>query len=215
MINDSFRHIGLRRKLVFELQAKGIRDTSVLNAIAEVPRHLFIDNAFVEYAYSDKAFPIESGQTISQPSTVAFQSSLLDLSKGMKVLEIGTGSGYQSSILYRMGAKVFSVERHRNLFLTTKSLLDKLGYAVRLFHGDGFKGLHAYAPFDRVLVTCGATEIPMNLVHQLKPGGIMIIPLGSENEYIMTKIIKSSSGPHEIYQFDSYKFVPMLRNKVS
>ena len=153
MINDNFRHLGLRRKLVFELRSKGIMDENVLSAISEVPRHLFIDNAFVEFAYSDQAFPIESGQTISHPSTVAFQTSLLEVKKGMKVLEIGTGSGYQASILHRMGAKVHSIERHKNLYLSTKKRLSQLGYGPKLFFGDGFEGLPLFAPFDRIIVT--------------------------------------------------------------
>ncbi|MFN5325018.1 MAG: protein-L-isoaspartate(D-aspartate) O-methyltransferase [Bacteroidota bacterium] len=209
--SDSFRHLGLRRKLVFELRSKGIKDEAVLQAIAEIPRHLFLDNAFVEMAYEDRAFPILSGQTISHPSTVAFQTSLLELKPGMKVLEIGTGSGYQASVLFAMGVKVFTLERHKQLYIKTKSLVEKLGYGIKMFLGDGFEGLSTYAPFDRILVTCGAAEFPHKLIDQLKKGGVMVIPYGVENEYCMTKITKDSSGNISFQAFDSFKFVPMVR----
>jgi protein-L-isoaspartate(D-aspartate) O-methyltransferase len=213
MINDTFRHQGMRRRLVDELKAKGIQNEQVLNAIAEVPRHLFMDNAFLEYAYQDKAFPIEAEQTISQPYTVAYQSQLLLLEKGMKVLEIGTGSGYQTSILYKMGAKVFSVERHKVLYSKSLALLKELGYNVRTFYGDGFKGLPSFAPFDRIIVTCGAREIPQELVKQLNPGGVLVLPLGPENEQIMTTVLKKNDQSVEIVTFDKFRFVPMLENK--
>ena len=210
---DSFRHVGLRRKLVFELRSKGIKDESVLSAIEQVPRHLFIDNAFVEHAYADMAFPILSGQTISHPSTVAFQTSLLNLTPGMKVLEIGTGSGYQASVLFKMGVKVFSIERHRALYMNTKKLLEKLGYGIKTFFGDGFEGLPTYAPYDRIIVTCGAAEFPSQLLDQLKPGGAMVIPYGVENDYVMTKVEKDFQGKVATKSFDSFKFVPMIRSK--
>ncbi|MFM7767195.1 MAG: protein-L-isoaspartate O-methyltransferase family protein, partial [Bacteroidota bacterium] len=159
-----------------------------MSAIEQVPRHLFLDNAFVEHAYADMAFPILSGQTISHPSTVAFQTSLLNLTPGIKVLEIGTGSGYQASVLYKMGVKVFSIERHRALYMNTKKLLEKLGYGIKTFFGDGFEGLPTYAPYDRIIVTCGAAEFPVKLLDQLAIGGIMVIPFGEQGNYIMNKL---------------------------
>ncbi len=213
MIVDTFRHQGMRRRLVDELRKKGINNELVLQAIADVPRHLFMDNAFLEFAYADKAFPIEAGQTISQPYTVAYQSQLLLLEKGMKVLEIGTGSGYQTSVLYKMGAKVYSIERHKVLNNKAVALLQELNYNVKLFYGDGFKGLPSFAPFDRILITCGARIVPPELVKQLVVGGIMVLPLGPENEQIMTTVIKKDADSYEMMSFDKFKFVPMLENK--
>ena len=172
-----------------------------------------MDNAFLEFAYQDKAFPIEAGQTISQPYTVAYQSQLLLLEKGMKVLEIGTGSGYQTSILYKMGAKVYSIERHKVLNNKAVSLLQELNYNVKLFYGDGFKGLPSFAPFDRILITCGARIVPPELVKQLVIGGILVLPLGPENEQVMTTVIKKDADSYEMMSFDKFKFVPMLENK--
>lgn len=213
MINDTFKHQGMRRKLVEEVKKKGIVDEKVLQAISEVPRHLFMDKAFLEYSYQDKAFPIEAGQTISQPYTVAYQTQLLLLEKGMKVLEIGTGSGYQTSVLFKMGVKVFSIERHKILFSNTQKLLSDLNYNVKLFYGDGFKGLPTFAPFDRIIVTCGAREIPGELVKQLVNGGILVIPLGPENEQVMTTLVKKDEKTNEIFSFEKFRFVPMLENK--
>jgi len=213
MIIDNFKHQGMRKNLVEGLRSKGINNERVLQAIAEVPRHLFMDNAFLEMAYQDKAFPIEAGQTISQPYTVAYQSQLLLPEKGMKVLEIGTGSGYQSSVLYKMGAKVFSIERHKILFSKTQKLLNDLGYSIKTFYGDGFKGLPSYAPFDRIIITCGAREVPPDLLKQLTKGGIMVIPLGPENEQVMTTILKKSETEFETITFDKFRFVPMLEHK--
>ncbi len=213
MIEDNFRHQGMRRKLVAEIQRKGISNDQVLQAIGEVPRHLFLDKAFLELAYADKAFPIEAGQTISQPYTVAYQTQLLLLEKGMKVLEIGTGSGYQTSILYKMGVKVFSIERHKTLFSKTSSLLNELNYSVKLFYGDGFKGLPAFAPFDRIIITCGVGEIPAKLVKQLKNGGLLVLPLGPENEQIMTTVLKKDENTTEVISLERFRFVPMLENK--
>ncbi|MBK8874861.1 MAG: protein-L-isoaspartate(D-aspartate) O-methyltransferase [Bacteroidetes bacterium] len=210
---DTFRHQGMRKRLVDELRSKGINNELVLQAIADVPRHLFMDNAFLEFAYQDKAFPIEAGQTISQPYTVAYQSQLLLLEKGMKVLEIGTGSGYQTSILYKMGAKVYSIERHKVLNNKAVSLLQELNYNVKLFYGDGFKGLPSFAPFDRILITCGARIVPPELVKQLVIGGILVLPLGPENEQVMTTVIKKDADSYEMMSFDEFKFVPMLENK--
>ncbi|MBL0071330.1 MAG: protein-L-isoaspartate(D-aspartate) O-methyltransferase [Bacteroidetes bacterium] len=210
---DTFRHQGMRKRLVDELRSQGINNELVLQAIADVPRHLFMDNAFLEFAYQDKAFPIEAGQTISQPYTVAYQSQLLLLEKGMKVLEIGTGSGYQTSILYKMGAKVYSIERHKVLNNKAVSLLQELNYNVKLFYGDGFKGLPSFAPFDRILITCGARIVPPELVKQLVIGGILVLPLGPENEQVMTTVIKKDADSYEMMSFDKFKFVPMLENK--
>lgn len=209
---DSFRHVGLRRKLVFELRAKGIKDEAVLNAISDIPRHLFIDNAFVEYAYTDTAFPILAGQTISHPSTVAYQTSLLEVRSGMKVLEIGTGSGYQASVLFKLGAKVYTLERQKALYMNTKKLIEKLGYGIKMYFGDGFEGLPSFAPYDRILVTCGASEFPDKLVDQLRPGGMLIIPYGVENEYKMIRFSKCLDNKMVSESFDSFKFVPMLKN---
>jgi protein-L-isoaspartate(D-aspartate) O-methyltransferase len=213
-LEDTFKHHGLRRQLVEEVKKKGIKDEKVLSAIAALPRHFFMDKAFLEFAYQDKAFPIEAGQTISQPYTVAYQTQLLGIEKGQKVLEIGTGSGYQTCILCEMQAKVFSIERQKTLFEKTKKLLTDMGQPAKLFYGDGFKGLPAFAPFDKIIITCGAASIPTELLKQLKPGGIMVAPIGSLQEQIMTIVIKKDETNHEIIELDKFKFVPMLENKV-
>ena len=212
MIEDSLKHQGMRRKLVEEIRKKGISNEEVLQAVGSVPRHLFLDKAFLEFSYQDKAFPIEAGQTISQPYTVAYQTQLLLPEKGMKVLEIGTGSGYQTSILYKLGLKVYSIERHKILYSNTSELLNTLNYNIRLFYGDGFKGLPAYAPFDRVLITCAVREIPSELIRQIKPGGIMVLPLGPENEQVMTTVIKKDDHNIEVISLEKFRFVPMLEN---
>ncbi|MCC6384696.1 MAG: protein-L-isoaspartate(D-aspartate) O-methyltransferase [Bacteroidia bacterium] len=213
-MEDNYRQQGLRRKLIEEIKSKGIDDQKVLNAIDEVPRHLFMDKAFLEFAYSDKAFPIEAGQTISQPYTVAFQTHLLDVYKGAKVLEVGTGSGYQAAVLEKLGAWVFSIERHKVLYEKTRKLLNKLGYSVNCFYGDGFKGLPPFAPFDRILITCGAPEIPHELLNQLKTGGIMVVPVGAGDVQQMTTILKKGDKDYEIHQSGKFRFVPMLQEKV-
>jgi protein-L-isoaspartate(D-aspartate) O-methyltransferase len=214
MLQDTFRHQGLRKQLVAELRKKGIVNEAVLEAIGKIPRHLFMDNAFLEIAYQDKAFPIACDQTISQPFTVAYQTQLLDPKKGEKVLEIGTGSGYQSAVLAEMGAKVFSIERHKPLFESSRKILDALNYPmVKTFFGDGFKGLPAFGPFDKILVTCGAPEIPLKLIEQLKTGGLMVIPVGPLSEQTMTSVLKKPNGETEIIHFDKFRFVPMLENK--
>lgn len=213
MFEDSLRHQGMRRRLVDEIRGKGISDELVLKAIGEVPRHLFMDQAFIDLAYQDKAFPIEADQTISQPYTVAYQSQLLMAEPGMKVLEIGTGSGYQTSVLCKMGLKVYSIERHKVLFTKVKKLLQELNLTARVFYGDGFKGLPTYGPYDRILVTCAAPSIPVELVRQLVPGGIMVVPLGAGNEQIMNTILKKNGDHFETFQYEKFRFVPMLANK--
>ncbi|MBL7928224.1 MAG: protein-L-isoaspartate(D-aspartate) O-methyltransferase [Bacteroidia bacterium] len=213
VLQDTFRHQGLRKKLIEEIKKKGITDRKVLDAIYEVPRHLFMDKAFLEYAYADKAFPIEAGQTISQPYTVAFQTHALDVFKGAKVLEVGTGSGYQAAVLAKLGAWVFSIERHKVLYEKTKKLLSSLGIDVNCFYGDGFKGLPPFAPFDRILVTCGAPHIPEELLKQLKPGGIMVVPVGAGVVQEMTSILKKGDGDYEIHALGKFRFVPMLEEK--
>ena len=212
-LEDNYRHKGLRKQLVDLLRTKGITDEVVLSAINEVPRHIFLDSSFVELAYQDKAFPIGSGQTISQPHTVAFQTQLLQVENGMKVLEIGTGSGYQACVLAAMGAKVFTIERQRNLYFKTKEVLDQLSFRVKTFLGDGFDGLPTYAPFDRIIITAGAPNIPENLIEQLKPSGIMVIPLDdAENEgQTMMRITKMEDGTLKKEAFGGFKFVPMLK----
>ena len=212
MQEDSYRHKGMRRSLVEELKNKGISDENVLNAINAVPRHVFLDSSFLNFAYQDKAFPIGSGQTISQPFTVAFQSSLLEIKKNMKVLEIGTGSGYQACVLAEMGAKVFSIERQRKLYTKTKAFLAEFPYRIKMFLGDGNKGLPTYGPFDRIIITAAAPEIPQALVDQLKVGGMMVIPL-CENESCQTmlRLTKQEDGSLKREEYGDFRFVPMLK----
>lgn len=214
MQEDNYRHKGMRQNLVQVLKDKGISDVNVLKAIGEVPRHVFLESSFVEFAYQDRPFPIGSGQTISQPFTVAMQSQLLMVTKGLKVLEIGTGSGYQACVLAQMGAKVFTIERQRNLYNKTKPLLAELHYHIKTFLGDGNKGLPTFAPFDRVIITAAAPEIPQNLVDQLKTGGIMIIPLNDEDDALkqrMLRLTKQEDGTLKREEFGECKFVPMLK----
>ena len=212
-IEDNYRHKGLRKQLVDTLRAKGIDNEAVLAAINEVPRHVFLDSSFVELAYQDQAFPIGSGQTISQPHTVAFQTQLLHVEKGMKVLEIGTGSGYQACVLAAMGAKVFSIERQRNLYFKTKDILEQLPFRVKTFLGDGFEGLPTYAPFDRVIITAGAPDIPEALIAQMKTDAIMVIPMDNAvgNGQTMLRITKLEDGTLKKEEFGGFKFVPMLK----
>lgn len=209
--NDSFRHKGLRNRLVEEIRKKGVSDQKVLEAIGRVPRHLFMDSSFVQMAYKDQAFPIGQGQTISQPYTVAVQSSLLEVEPDDTLLEIGTGSGYQAAVLCEMGASVFSVERQKRLYQKTSKLLPSIGYQeIRLFLGDGNDGLPAFAPFDKIIVTAGISEIPSNLLVQLKPGGLMVIPLG-ERSQTMTRIKRLNEDDFEQESFGEFAFVPMLK----
>ncbi len=209
-MQDTFRHKGLRKKLVETVRGKGIHDSKVLAAIEAVPRHFFMDSSFLEFAYQDKPFPIGSGQTISQPYTVAFQTSLLKLERGMKVLEIGTGSGYQASVLAEMGVRVFSIERQRKLYLKTKAFMESMPWKIQLFLGDGYAGLPKFAPFDRVLITAAAPEIPSALVEQLKTGGIMVIPYGNGDEQQMLRLTKQADGSLSEERFGTFRFVPML-----
>jgi len=214
-LKDTAKHQGLRNQLVSILQQKGITDRNVLEAVKKVPRHLFLNSSFEDYAYQDKAFPIGAGQTISQPYTVAFQSQLLQVEKDHKVLEIGTGSGYQTAILYAMGAKVYSIERQNELFKTTSLLLPKLNIRPKhLSFGDGYKGLPNYAPFDSIIVTAGAPMIPKPLMAQLKVGGRLIIPVGEENQpQIMTVLVRTSETHFDKHEFGEFRFVPLLENK--
>ena len=210
---DDFRHKGLRKKMVQYLrEVKGVDNEFVLNAMLKVPRHLFLDSSFLEFSYQDKAFPIGSDQTISSVYTVAYQTSLLDVKPNDKILEIGTGSGYQTAVLSEMGAKVYSIERHRQLHKTAKNSLAKLNYRANLFYGDGYLGLPQEAPFDKILLTCGAAELPDTLLDQLKEYGIMVIPIGFR-EQIMTVITKLSDGKIEKIEHEKCQFVPFLRDK--
>lgn len=212
-MRDTEKHQGLRNQLVRLLEGKGITDKNVLEAIRKIPRHLFLDSGFEQYAYQDKAFPIGAGQTISQPYTVAFQSQLLEVKKDDKILEIGTGSGYQTAVLCTMGAKVYSVERQNELFKTTSLLLPKLNIRPKLLtFGDGYKGLPNYAPFDSIIVTAGAPIIPKPLMAQLKIGGRLVIPLG-EKEQIMTLLIRKNETQFEKHEFGEFRFVPLLEDK--
>jgi protein-L-isoaspartate(D-aspartate) O-methyltransferase len=213
---DNYRHKGLRQQMVNQLRTDGFTDERVLAAINEVPRHVFLDSSFVEYAYSDQPFSIGSGQTMSQPSTVASQTGLLSVGQGMKVLEVGTGSGYQACVLAAMGAKVFSIERQRNLYFRTKEILEQLPYRVKTFLGDGYEGLPNYGPFDRIIITAGAPMVPPKLISQLKTGGIMVIPMDDgKGGQTMVRITKQPDGSLTREEFGSFKFVPMLTGTAS
>jgi protein-L-isoaspartate(D-aspartate) O-methyltransferase len=210
---DSFKHQGLRKKLIEQIKAKGLEDQRVLDAMMKVPRHYFFDKAFLSQAYNNEAFQIGAGQTISQPYTVAYQTHLLDIHAGEKVLEIGTGSGYQTCILLEMGAKVFTIERQKELYDKAKTFLPLIGYSPKLFYGDGFAGMPTYAPFDKVIITCGAPFVPEELVKQLKVGGIMVVPVGAGSVQIMTLIVKTSETTVEKKTLSEFRFVPMLENR--
>jgi protein-L-isoaspartate(D-aspartate) O-methyltransferase len=212
-VKDTAKHQGLRNQLVNQIQEKGISDKNVLEAIKKIPRHLFLDSSFEDFAYQDKPFPIASGQTISQPYTVAFQTQLLEVKKDDKILEIGTGSGYQTAVLCAMGAKVYSIERQKELFKSTSLLLPKLGVRPKhLSFGDGYKGLPNFAPFDSIIVTAGAPFIPQPLMAQLKIGGRLVIPVG-ENIQIMTLLIRESETKFVKHEFGEFRFVPLLGDK--
>jgi protein-L-isoaspartate(D-aspartate) O-methyltransferase len=200
--------------MIDEIRNQGIDDESVLEAMMNVPRHYFFDKEFLSQAYnSDVAFQIGTGQTISRPFTVAYQTTLLNIQKGEKVLEIGTGSGYQSCVLLEMGAKVFTIERMKELFDKTKKLLNQIDYNPKMFYGDGYLGLPGYAPFDKILITCGAPEVPQELLKQLKVGGVIVIPIGQGVVQKMTVIIKNSESDFEKHELKEFRFVPMLQDK--
>jgi protein-L-isoaspartate(D-aspartate) O-methyltransferase len=211
---DTYRHKGLRKQLVDVLREKGITDEGVLNAINNIPRHYFLDTALDHIAYEDRAFPISDGQTISQPYTVAYQTQLLKVKPNEKILEIGTGSIYQATVLAEMGAKVFTIERQKNLFDKTKEYIFKSKYPnLKFFYGDGFEGLPTYGPFDKVIITAAAPFIPPKLIDQLKPGGLMIIPLESGGHQRMLRLTKSQDGTYEEEAFSNFSFVPMLSGR--
>lgn len=211
--NDTLKHKGKRQQLANIVAEKGIKDERVLQAIRSIPRHLFMDSSFEDHAYQDKAFPIAADQTISQPYTVAYQTELLQVEKGMNVLEIGTGSGYQTAVLCELGAKVYSIERQQELFRKTRLFLSKLGYRPKyLCFGDGYKGLPEYAPFDRIIVTAGAPYVPKALLSQLKVGGRMVIPVGRDVQ-IMSLFERKSPGEFIKTELDQFRFVPLLEDK--
>lgn len=212
-LKDTYKHKGKRQQLAAIVEAKGVKDKKVLEAIKTIPRHLFMDSSFEDHAYQDKAFPIAADQTISQPYTVAFQSELLEITKGDLVLEIGTGSGYQTAVLCELGAKVYSIERQRELYKKTKLFLSKIGYRPKyLSFGDGYKGLPEYAPFDKIIVTAGAPFVPKALMSQLKVGGRLVIPVG-EDVQVMTLYIRKSTKEFEKREYGDFRFVPLLEDK--
>jgi protein-L-isoaspartate(D-aspartate) O-methyltransferase len=212
-LKDTFKHQGLRQQLVNILKNKGITNSNVLKAIGNIPRHLFMDSSFLDHAYQDKAFPIAADQTISQPYTVAFQSELLQIKPGDKILEIGTGSGYQTAVLCELGARVYSIERQNELFKKTSKFLPKLGYrAKKLIFGDGYIGLEGEAPFDGVIVTAGAPFVPKPLLSQLKIGGRLVIPVGDDVQ-IMTMYTRKGPKEFEQEEFGEFRFVPLLEDK--
>jgi protein-L-isoaspartate(D-aspartate) O-methyltransferase len=210
-MTDTYRTKGLRKQLVEELKSKGITDPSVLDAMACVPRHYFVPTSLFEHAYSDRALPILCKQTISQPYTVARQTEWMEIKKNLRVLEIGTGSGYQAAILRHMGAYVYTIERQRALYESTKRLFHELSLAIATKYGDGYNGWGEFAPFDRILLTCGAAEIPQVLLNQLKLNGILVAPIG-ETEQIMTKAVRVSATAVEVSTHGAYRFVPMVKN---
>ena len=212
-MTDSFKHKGLRNQLVETIKSKGISDLNVLNAIGNVPRHLFMDSSFIDHAYQDKAFPISADQTISQPFTVAFQTELLKIKKGDKVLEVGTGSGYQAAVLCELGANVYSIERQGELYKKVVNFLPSINYyPKKIIYGDGYKGLEEEAPFDSIIVTAGAPFVPEALLNQLKIGGRLVIPVGEEVQLMML-YIKISEEKFDIKEFGQFQFVPLLKEK--
>jgi protein-L-isoaspartate(D-aspartate) O-methyltransferase len=211
MIEESFEAKGKRKRLVEELRGKGINDERVLEAIGKVPRHLFMDDAFLRHAYQDKAFPIAAGQTISQPYTVAVQTMLLDVGKRDKVLEIGTGSGYQAAVLAELGVKVYTIERQRELFRKAQVMLNDLGYRVHFFLGDGYEGQPQYGPYDGIIITAATAEVPETLLKQLRVGGRLVVPRGDRDVQVMTLYLKLGEDDYRITTHGNYVFVPMLK----
>ncbi|MHC1705627.1 MAG: protein-L-isoaspartate(D-aspartate) O-methyltransferase [Tenuifilaceae bacterium] len=210
-MQDTYRHKGLRKNLVEEIKSKGITDQRVLEAINKVPRHYFMDSGFINFAYKDSAFPIGAGQTISQPFTVAFQTQLLNIQPLEKVLEIGTGSGYQTAVLLEMGAKVFTIERQRELYLKAKAQLEEMGYHPHFFFGDGYLGMPSYGPYSKILITAGAPEIPEKLIEQLEIGGKLVVPVGDKNLQEMILVEKISSSETKTSRHGNFIFVPLLK----
>jgi len=214
-MTDTFEAKGKRKKLVADLRQKGITDEEVLRAIDTVPRHLFMDPAFFIHAYVDKAFPISSGQTISQPYTVAVQSSLLKVKRRDKILEIGTGSGYQAAVLAEMGARVYTIERFRDLHMKAQTILNTLGYTIDFFYGDGYEGKSQYGPFDGIVITAAAPEVPAALLQQLKQGGRLVVPVGSQDSQVMTLVERTGIDTFEYSEHGNFVFVPMLKGIVN
>lgn len=210
---DTYRHKGMRLKLIQELARKGITDQEVLNAMCKVPRHLFMDSSFINFAYRDQAFPIGAGQTISQPYTVAFQTQLLQIRKHDKVLEIGTGSGYQTAVLLELGANVFTIERQKELYLSARQMLASLGYKAHFYFGDGYEGLPAFSPYDKIIVTAAAPEVPENLLQQLKPGGKLVMPVGETQSQRMILVEKTGENSFIKTEHGAFVFVPMVKGK--
>jgi len=213
-LEDTYQHKGMRNQLINVLRSKGITDENVLTAINNIPRHYFLDSAFDKIAYEDRAFPIGEGQTISQPYTVAYQTQLLQIKRNEKILEIGTGSIYQATVLAEMGAKVFTIERQKKLYEKTKDYFFKIKYPwLKFFYGDGFEGLPSYGPFDKVIITAAAPFIPPKLIAQMKPGGLMVIPVDEGSNQRMLRLTKKEDGSYSEEIFDLFSFVPMLSGR--
>ncbi len=212
-MEDTYKHKGLRKQLVREIKEKGIKDPRVIAAIGKIPRHYFFAKIFEQHAYEDKAFPIAAGQTISQPYTVAFQTELLEIKEGDKVLEIGTGSGYQAAVLLEMGADVYTIEFQKELYQQVIRFLPSIGYQPHMYHGDGSKGLPRFAPYDAIIVTAGAPSVPEDLISQLKPGGRLVIPVGDDKKQSMTLIRKIDENKVEKKVFNHFSFVPLRGEK--
>jgi len=210
---DTYRHQGMRKKLLDIIEEKGIRDERVLNAINKIPRHFFLDSAFDDVAYEDRAFPIAEKQTISQPYTVAYQTQLLEVKPFHKILEIGTGSAYQACVLAELGAQVYTIERQKKLFEINKKFEYLKRFSIKFFYGDGYEGLPTFAPFDRILITAAAPDVPSKLIDQLKKNGMMVIPMGTGKVQVMKRLIKLEDGSIKTEVFDKFSFVPMLGGK--
>lgn len=211
MLEDSLQHQGMRKRLVDTIVSKGITNQEVIKAIGKIPRHLFMESGFIRFAYKDKAFPIGAGQTISQPYTVAYQTELLNVMPNDKILEVGTGSGYQAAVLLEIGAQVFSIERQKELYVKVQQLLPSLGYHPRFFFGDGYKGLPTYGPFDGIIVTAGAPYIPEDLKLQLKIGAKLVIPVNHNDYQRMIVIVRRGENEFDQKEFGNFSFVPLLK----